>query len=63
MSVQSDQTLQNQASGSKYLKKIQTKAALLLEGILFPTQFPSFGIFINKKVGNQQNQDHLVYNF
>ena len=28
-----------------------TKAELLQEGILFRTQFPSLGIFINKKVG------------
>ena len=27
------------------------KAELLQEGILFCTQFPSLGIFINKKVG------------
>ena len=31
------------------------KAELPLEGIFFPTQFPSKGIFINKKVGNRQN--------
>ena len=29
----------------------QSKAELLQVGILFGTQFPSLGIFINKKVG------------
>ena len=37
-----------------FSSKILTKAELLLEGTFFPTQFPSLGIFINKKVGNQQ---------
>ena len=32
-----------------------TKAELLQEGILFRTQFPSLGVFINKKVGFQKN--------
>ena len=32
-----------------------TKAELPQEGILFCTQFPSLGIFINKKVGFQKN--------
>ena len=32
-----------------------TKAELLQEGILFRTQFPSLGIFINKKVRNRKN--------
>ena len=31
------------------------KAELLQEGILFGTQFPSLGIFINKKVGFRKN--------
>ena len=31
------------------------KAELSLVGIFFCTQFPSLGIFINKKVGNQKN--------
>ena len=31
------------------------KAELLQEGILFRTQFPSLGVFINKKVGFQEN--------
>ena len=33
----------------------QDKAELPLEGIFFATQFPSLGIYINKKVGNRQN--------
>ena len=33
-------------------KMTSSKAELLQEGILFRTQFPSLGIFINKKVGN-----------
>ena len=32
-----------------------SKAELPQEGILFHTQFPSLGIFINKKVGFQKN--------
>jgi hypothetical protein len=32
-------------------KQFSSKAELLQEGILFSTQFPSLGIFINKKVG------------
>ena len=32
-----------------------SKAELPQEGILIPTQFPSLGIFINKKVENRQN--------
>ena len=32
-----------------------TKTELLQEGILFRTQFPSLGIFINEKVGNPKN--------
>ena len=32
-----------------------TKAELPQEGILFHTQFPSLGIFINKKVGFRKN--------
>ena len=41
------------------------KAELPQEGILFRTQFPSLGIFINKKVGNQKKTKttYLVYNF
>ena len=31
------------------------KAELLQEGILFRTQFPSLGIFINEKVGTSKN--------
>ena len=31
------------------------KAELPKEGILFRTQFPSLGIFINKKVGFRKN--------
>ena len=31
------------------------KAELPQEGILFRTQFPSLGIFINKKVGFRKN--------
>ena len=31
------------------------KAELPKEGILFHTQFPSLGIFINKKVGFRKN--------
>ena len=31
------------------------KAELLPVGIFFPTQFPSLGIFINKKIGNLKN--------
>ena len=30
---------------------VTSKAELLQEGILFRTQFPTLGIFINKKVG------------
>ena len=33
----------------------EIKAELLQEGILFCTQFPSLGIFINKKVGFRKN--------
>ena len=32
-----------------------SKAKLSKEGILFGTQFPSLGIFINKKVGFREN--------
>ena len=32
-----------------------SKAELPQEGILFCTQFPSLGIFINKKVGFRKN--------
>jgi hypothetical protein len=32
-----------------------SKAELPQEGILFRTQFPSLGIFINKKVGFRKN--------
>ena len=41
------------ASFDFYLKF--TKAELPQEGILFCTQFPSLGVFINKKVGFQKN--------
>ena len=34
---------------------IVSKAELPKVGIFFRTQFPSLGIFINKKVGNGQN--------
>ena len=34
---------------------IHIKAELPQEGILFHTQFPSLGIFINKKVGFLKN--------
>ena len=33
----------------------QFKAELPQEGILFRTQFPSLGIFIDKKVGFRKN--------
>ena len=33
----------------------KTKAELPQEGISFHTQFPSLGIFINKKVGFRKN--------
>ena len=33
---------------------VSTKAELPQEGILFCNQFPSLGIFINKKVGNRK---------
>ena len=36
------------------LYQVSNTAELQLEGIFFPTQFPSLGIFINKKVGNRQ---------
>jgi hypothetical protein len=39
----------------KSLQKEQNKAELLQEGILFCTQFPSLGIFIDKKVGFRKN--------
>ena len=41
----------------KFLVKLyrQTKAELPQEGILFRTQFPSLGMFINKKVGFRKN--------
>ena len=39
---------------SSHLKRIY-KAELPQEGILFRTQFPSLGIFINKKVGFRKN--------
>ena len=38
-------------TGHPYL----SKAELPQEGILFPSQFPSLGIFINKKVGFRKN--------
>ena len=39
-----------------YIEKSKTyKAELAQEGILFRTQFPSMGIFINKKVGFRKN--------
>jgi len=43
--------------GNYELKKLRhiLKAGLPQEGIFFRTQFPSLGIFINKKVGNQKN--------
>ena len=36
-------------------RKPKTKAELPKEGILFRTQFPSLGFFINKKVGFRKN--------
>jgi hypothetical protein len=48
------------------MKKIlnwRFKAELPQEGILFCTQFPSLGIFVNKEVGFRKNLDHLAYNF
>ena len=39
-----------------YIEKSKTyKAELAQEGILFRTQFPSMGFFINKKVGFRRN--------
>ena len=43
--------------------EFHAKAELPQEGILFRTQFPSLGIFINKKVGFRKNSGHLVYRF
>ena len=34
---------------------VNTKAELLQEGILFHTQFPSLGSFMNEKVGFQKD--------
>ena len=42
---------------------VMCKAEIAQVGTFFNTQFPSLGIFINKKVGNRKNQDHPVYNF
>jgi hypothetical protein len=39
------------------------KAELPKEGILFHTQSPSLGIFIDKKVGFRKNSGHPAYNF
>ena len=36
------------------------KAELPQEGILFRTHFPSLGIFVNKKVGNQKNNTTFI---
>ena len=41
--------------GLKGLKATIAKAELSQEGILFHTQFPSLGIFINKKVEFPKN--------
>ena len=35
---------------------VNTKAELLQEGILFHTQFPSLGFFINKKMEIEKNK-------
>ena len=48
---------------SEVHKQETDKAELPQEGILFHTQFPSLGIFINKKVRYRKNWEHLVYNF
>ena len=40
---------------AEQMHKMTTKAELPQEGILFCTQFPSLGIFIDKKVGFQKN--------
>ena len=37
-----------------------SKAELPQKGILFRTQFPSLGIFINKKVGFRKNYGQLL---
>ena len=42
---------------------IFTKAELSQGGAFLCTQFPSLGIFTNKKVGFPKKYDHLVYNF
>ena len=36
-------------------KRLSIKVELPQVGIFFPTQFPSLGIFTNKKVGNRKN--------
>ena len=43
--------------------RVHYQAELWKEGILFCTQFPSLGIFIDKRVGFRKNKDYLVYNF
>ena len=43
---------------SKTLHQDLSKAELLQ---LNHTQFPSLGIFVSKKVGNQKNQGHFYY--
>ena len=47
--------IQKRELKEKHIVQSLTKAELPLESIFFPTQFPSLGIFIDKKVGNRQN--------
>ena len=50
---------------SDYSEKIDNKRKIFLTKAellqLNRTQFPSLGIFVSKKVGNQKNQDHFYY--
>ena len=49
-----DTYLDKSKSGDS-LKPVHSKAELSQEGTFFRTQFPSLGIFVNKKVGNPKN--------
>ena len=51
-------SIQGNLNNRRFMYGATTKAEILQ---LNPTQFPSLGIFVSKKVGNRKNQDRFYY--
>ena len=45
----------------KYKKSVSFKAKFAVVGTFFINRFPSLKIFVSKKVGNREKQDHFYY--